>query len=171
MLADPPIRKPRFVRVEFAPSSGCLGSIIQVVNDFCRNIVDDQDICSAFRLAAYELLENGVKYSSGDRVIVHVEVESAPRCPNIVLSTENRAPPERLADVDQRLKAAELAADPVAHFDQLVREALASPGESRLGIGRLRAEGDMLLSHRISGETLWVNVRRPVRRTPREAIE
>lgn len=171
MPSNVPTRRPRFIRVEFAPTSGCLGSIVQIVTDFCRNVVDDQETHFAFQLAAYELIENLVKYSCGERVAVRVEVESTPRGPDIVLVTENRATPERLADVDARLTAAEVAEDPIVHFDQLVQESLASPGESRLGLGRLRAEGDLLVSHRVTDDTLRVEVRRPVHRMARELCE
>src|SRR5512145_631042 len=162
-----PNRRPRFIRIEFAPSSGCLGSIVQIVTDFCRNVVDDPETHFAFQLAAYELIENLVKYSSGERVVVRIEVESTPRGPELVLVTENQAAPERMSDVAARLSAAESAEDPIVHFDQLVQESLASPGESRLGLGRLRAEGDLFLSHRVNGDTLCVEVRRPVHRTSR----
>jgi hypothetical protein len=148
-----------------------MGSIVQIVTDFCRNVVDDQETHFAFQLAAYELIENLVKYASGERVTVHIEVESTPRGPDIVLVTENQATPEHLADVDARLLAAESADDPIVHFDRLVQESLASPGESRLGLGRLRAEGDLTVSHRVTDETLRVEVRRPVHRTPREVSE
>jgi hypothetical protein len=171
MPSHVPTRRPRFIRVEFAPSSGCLGSIVQIVTDFCRNVVDDQETHFAFQLAAYELIENLVKYSCGERVIVRVEVESTPRGPDIVLVTENQAATERLADVDARLSAAEAAEDPIVHFDQLVQESLASPGESRLGLGRLRAEGDLIVSHRVTNDTLRVEVRRPVHRMARELCE
>jgi hypothetical protein len=156
--------------MEFAPSSGCLGSIVMIITDFCRNVVDDQDTQFAFQLAAYELIENLVKYSIGDRVGVRVEVESTPKGPEIVLQTENQACPERLKDVHERLLAAEAALDPIIHFDQLVQDSLASPGESRLGLGRLRAEGDLLLSHRVVDDTLHVEVRRPVHRTLRDGL-
>lgn len=166
-----PNRRPRFIRIEFSPSSGCLGSIVQIVTDFCRNVVDDQETQFAFQLAAYELIENLVKYSSGEHVMVRIEVQSTPRGAEIVLVTENLATADRLEDAAARLSAAETANDPIAHFDQLVRESLASPGESRLGLGRLRAEGELLLSHRIEGELLRIEVRRPVHRTPKEAVE
>jgi hypothetical protein len=156
--------------MEFAPSSGCLGSIVMIVTDFCRNVVDDQDTQFAFQLAAYELIENLVKYSTGDRVTVHVQVESTPKGPEIVLQTENRACSDRLKDVHERLLAVESATDPIVHFDQLVQESLASPGESRLGLGRLRAEGALLLTHRIVDDTLYVEVRRPVHRTLRDGL-
>ncbi len=171
MPSNVPTRRPRFIRVEFAPSSGCLGSIVQIVTDFCRNVVDDQETHFAFQLAAYELIENLVKYASGERVTVRIEVESTPRGPDIVLVTENQASPERLADVNTRLSAAESAEDPIVHFDQLVQESLASPGESRLGLGRLRAEGDLTLTHRVTNDVLLVEVRRPVHRTARDVSE
>jgi hypothetical protein len=171
MPSNVPARRPRFIRVEFAPSSGCLGSIVQIVTDFCRNVVDDQETHFAFQLAAYELVENLVKYASSERVAVRIEVESTPRGPDIVLVTENQATLERLTDVDARLLAAESADDPIVHFDRLVQESLASPGESRLGLGRLRAEGDLTVSHRVTDETLQVEVRRPVHRSAREVSE
>lgn len=166
-----PGRRPRFINIEFAPSSGCLGSIVQIITDFCRNVVDDQETQFAFQLAAYELIENLVKYSWGDHVLVRVEVQSTPRGHEIVLVTQNQAPPERLADVAARLADAEAAEDPIEHFDRLVQESLASPGESRLGLGRLRAEGELQLAHRVDAETIWIEVRRPVHRTAREISE
>jgi len=165
-----PHRRPRFIRIEFAPTSGCLGSLVMIVTDFCRNVVDDQETHFAFQLAAYELIENLVKYASGDRVCVHIEAESTPNGPELVLTTENQALPERLSDVGRRLLAAETAEDPIVHFDQLVQESLASPGESRLGLGRLRAEGDLTLTHRIENDTLFVEVRRPVHRTLKDSL-
>ncbi|HEY5960193.1 MAG TPA: hypothetical protein VIV60_26755, partial [Polyangiaceae bacterium] len=164
-------RRPRFIRVEFAPASGCLGSIVQIVTDFCRNVVDDQETYFAFQLAAYELIENLVKYSSGESVTVRIEVESTQRGPELVLTTENQASAERIADVDASLNAAESAQDPVAHFDRLVQESLASKGESRLGLGRLRAEGDLVVSHRVQGDVIQVQARRPVHRQARDPQE
>jgi hypothetical protein len=134
-----------------------------VVTDFCRNVVDDAGIKFAFQLAAYELTENLVKYSSGYQVSIRIAVESTSRGPELVLSTENEASPERLADVAARLEAAEKAEDPVGHFDQLVQESLESPSESRLGLGRLRAEGELLVSHHVTDRCISIQVRRSIR--------
>lgn len=161
-------RLKRFVSIEFAPTSGCLGSIVSVVTDFCRNVVDDESIRFAFQMAAYELTENMVKYAVGGLTILRIEVENSSRGPEIVLSTENEAPPDRIADALARLEAAERAPDPIAHFDQLVMESLKTPNESRLGLGRLRAEGDLLLSHQVFENRLTVVVRRKARRLEEE---
>jgi hypothetical protein len=158
-----PARHKRYVAIEFSPTSGCLGSIVSVVTDFCRNVVDDPGVKFAFQLAAYELTENLVKYAIGDRTRLCISVESTVRGPALVLLTENEAAPDRLADAAARLSAAEAAPDPIEHFDRLVRESLASPTESRLGIGRLRAEGDLEISHEVTDRLIRIQVCRAVR--------
>ena len=140
-----------------------------IITDFCRNVVDSQETHFAFQLAAYELVENLVKYSTNDHVVVEISVISTRQGPELLLVTKNQATPERLHDADVRFSAAESAVDPVAHFDQLVQQSIKTPGESRLGLGRLRAEGDLLLSHRIEENTLIVEVRRPVYRGIRDS--
>jgi hypothetical protein len=163
-LSQNPARHQRFVLIEFAPTSGCLGSIVTVVNDFCRNVVDDPSIKFSFQLAAYELTENLVKYATSGRTSLRIEVESSLRGPEIVLTTQNEAPPERLSDACARLTEIEAAPDPTAYFDQLIQQSLACPSEARLGLGRLRAEGELALSHSVTGNCLTIQVRRAVRR-------
>jgi hypothetical protein len=157
-----PPRRLRFIKVEFAPSSGCLGSLVALVTDFCRNVIDDPDIIFAFRMATFELSENIVKYCSGDRAWLEVSVDNGADGSALVLTTSNQAQLDRLADVSERLAAAENANDPVAHFDDLVRETLNSPNESRLGIGRLRAEADLELTHHTNGDWITITARRRI---------
>ncbi|GEM_PF-1848986 len=161
MSFSPP-RRLRFIRVEFAPSCGCLGSLVAVVTDFCRNVIDDPDVVFAFRMAAFELTENVVKYCTGDRAALEISVHNTVEGAELVLTTQNEALPDRLADANERLMAIENAADPVEHFDKLVRDSLDSPNESRLGLGRLRAEADLLVSHKTEGASIKVQVRRRV---------
>jgi hypothetical protein len=170
-VSQQPPRHQRYVFIEFSPTSGCLGSIVSVVTDFCRNVVDDPGIKFAFQLAAYELTENLVKYASGDKTSIRIAVESTGRGPEIVLTTENESAPERLADVSARLEAAEKAEDPLSHFDQLVQESLESPLESRLGLGRLRAEGELLVSHCVIDRRIRIQVRRSIRQFEEDKIQ
>ena len=161
MPLSPP-RRLRFAKVEFAPSCGCLGSLVALVTDFCRNVIDDPAIVFAFRMAAFELTENVVKYCSGDRATLEISVDHTAEGSELRLITSNQASAERLHDVNERLLAGEAADDPVAHFDKLVRDTLNSPHESRLGLGRLRAEADLLVSHRITEDTVSICVRRRI---------
>lgn len=155
-------RRERFVQVEFSPACGCLESLVSLVTDFCRNVVDDPDIGFAFRMAAFELTENVVKYGTGDRATLQISVNHAAEGRELVLSVENEASAGRLRDAHERLLAGEAAADPVAHFDNLVRDTLNSPRESRLGLGRLRAETRFALSHRVSERAISICVRHRV---------
>jgi hypothetical protein len=153
----------RILRVEYVPPTRCSRNLVQLFTDFCHNVTTDQDTESAFQLAAYELIENLAKYSTNDPVIAQIEVQTAPVGARIVFTTQNRTTPQRLHDVDTRLTAAETAEDPCAHFDRLVQESLTlPPGESRLGLGRLRFEGDLELCHRIEGNTVLIEVSRRV---------
>jgi hypothetical protein len=161
MSFSPP-RRLRFIRVEFAPSCGCLGSLVAVVTDFCRNVIEDPDVIFAFRMAAFELTENVVKYCTGDRAMLEVSVHNTVEGAELVLTTQNDSSPERILDADERLTATETATDPVEHFDKLVRDSLDSPNESRLGLGRLRAEADLRVSHKAEGTSITVQVRRRV---------
>lgn len=152
----------RFIEAEFAPSCGCLGSLVTIVTDFCRNVVNDPELIAAFRLAAYELTENVVKYCSGDHASLKIAVDEAVHGTELVLTARNEASSERLQDASNRLHTAEIAVDPIGHFDQLVRASLETPDESRLGIGRLRAEADLRVSHQVVDNLLTVEVRRSV---------
>jgi hypothetical protein len=154
-----PTRRLRFVKVDFAPSCGCLGSLVALVSDFCRSVVDDADIVFAFRMAAFELTENMVKYGCGDWATLEISVNNAVDGPELQLTAINQASAERIKDIHERLLEAEAAEDPIAHFDKLVRDTLNSPNESRLGLGRLRAEAALLLSHTITGNTVSICVR------------
>jgi hypothetical protein len=160
MPLSPSSGRQPYVFIEFAPTSGCLGSIVSVVTDFCRHFVDDSTVRFAFQLAAYELTENLVKYATGGFTSLRIEVENSPRGPEIVLTSQNEAPPERIADAVARLEAIEQSADPMAYFDALVRESLAAPDGCQLGLGRLRAEGNFRLSHCATGSSLIIQVRR-----------
>lgn len=159
MPSTPSQHRP-YVLIQFAPSSGCLGSVVSVVTDFCRNVVKDPDILFSFRIAAYELTENLLTYSVGGLASICIETERTPAGLDLVLTTENEAEPERIADAIERLASIERAEDPVQFFDQLVRHSLDAPQDSRLGFGRLRAEGKLELSHRVEHGSLMVRVRR-----------
>ncbi len=50
------------------PSDRIVGAISRLVYEFCRALIRDQDMAERFYMAAQELAENLVKYSSGPEV-------------------------------------------------------------------------------------------------------
>jgi hypothetical protein len=61
------------------------------------------------------------------------------------MSTKNRAAPERMADARWRLDALAAANDPIAHYDELIRESAGRRDVSGLGLARIPAESEMEL--------------------------
>jgi hypothetical protein len=76
------------------------------------------------------------------------------------LSTRNRATPEYLRRAIELLTELKCAEDPLAYYDQLVRETAPKRGVSGLGLARIRAEGDLELYFAVEGDELriWVEV-------------
>jgi hypothetical protein len=107
----------------------------------------DADGLSRLLLAAHELLENIVKYSVGEAAEFHLLLETKATGLVIRLRTKNRAAPERMADAQWRLDALANAGDPVAHYDELIRESARRRDVSGLGLARIPAESEMQLRY------------------------
>jgi hypothetical protein len=75
-----------------------------------------------------------------------------------VLGTENHASTEHRRDLEKRMAALASAADPIAHYDSEIAESARRPFGSGLGLVRIRAEGEMVVDHRIDGERVVVRV-------------
>jgi hypothetical protein len=71
------------------------------------------------------------------------------------LRTKNRAEPERLSDTKRRLDALAATPDPVAHYDQVIRESAGRDG-SGLGLARILAESEMALRYEIEQGVLII---------------
>lgn len=90
-------------------------------------------------MAVGELLENAVKYASGELVEVDLRI-AAEGSPYLRLSVSNQATPEALRTVEDLYRRA-MAGDPVTTYLEMMREsALGTEGHSRLGLIRIRVE-------------------------------
>jgi len=70
--------------------------------------------------------------------------------------TKNRAAPERMADARWRLDALARAGDPIAHYDELIRESAGRRDISGLGLARIPAESEMELRYATDQDWLIV---------------
>jgi hypothetical protein len=115
-------------------------------------------------MATQELLENLAKYSNPGRASLAFELALRAGSPVARLVTSNPASPARLEQAAALLGRIIGAADPIALYDELLRESAEREG-SRLGLIRIRAEAGFELGYAISGERLEIRVSAPV--TPR----
>lgn len=140
--------------LSFQPLAEQIGSLRSTLSDLCRPHLSSAEELSRVLLAAHELLENIVKYSSDGSAEFHCTVEASPSGLQVRLRTKNRALPERVADTQKRLAALDEAGDPVAHYDELIRAAAGRRDGSGLGLARIPAESDMVL--RCATEQDWL---------------
>jgi len=140
--------------LSFQPLANQIGPLRTLVSDLCKPHLADADGLSRLLLAAHELLENIVKYSTGEAAEFHLLLESNDAGLRVHLRTKNRAAPERMADARWRLDALAQAPDPVAHYDELIRESAGRRDVSGLGLARIPAESEMQL--RYATEQDWL---------------
>jgi len=147
------------VALRFPPHADHVGHVARFVTDLCRNFVRDEDALSRLQLAAYELMENVVKYTSHGAGMFQLELsnENGAGC-RVSLQTQNNAAVGHRADLEQRISALSSADDPLSHYDEEIAASARRPFGSGLGLVRIRAEGEMVMGYRIEGEQVVVRV-------------
>lgn len=112
-------------------------------------------------MAAHELLENVVKYSTDGTSCFDAEIYDRGGQAYVRLCTRNAAAPERADDLRRLVERITRASDPIALYDELI---VASPlrDESGLGLARVRAEGDMSIACSEEGHVITIVAERRV---------
>jgi hypothetical protein len=141
--------------LRFTPSVALVSTVRRFVSEFYVELLKDEDASHKLGMATHEMLENAVHYSSDRRSELVISLHRVNEQYIVTIRTKNRATDERLEKVRSALDEVVSAADPAALYNQLVRRAAKrTDGGSGLGLGRIRAEGDLALSYAIEGDTL-----------------
>jgi hypothetical protein len=148
--------------VSFPPHRIFISSAMGLVSDFCREYLRDPDVISRVRMAAHELLENVIKYGCGDTVRLVVAELTRAEPPVVRISTYNQCRREHLAALRSTLEALTHADDPVSYYDETIRTSAKRSHGSGLGLARIRAEGEMIVSYEIDGQAVSISAELPV---------
>jgi hypothetical protein len=151
-----------FLSLSFFPSEHLVSAVSQLVGDFCQIGLRDLEISSRFHMAAHELTENITKYSTTSRVSLEVELAETAGVHTLSMRTRNHTSPERLLEVEKRLKELKSTTDPVRLYDRMIEESAPLEGVSGLGLARIRAEGGMDFDYTINGNELTLTVQAAV---------
>jgi hypothetical protein len=140
-----------------APPQGMVTPLCQSLLELCRPALADDDAAARLRLAAHELLENIVKYSSnGACELRFTLLRNVTGGLEATVQTRNRPRPENRADAEERLAALTAARDPLEHYDSIIADSARQPAGSGLGLARIHAETEYRLSHRFEGDALLI---------------
>ena len=125
-----------------------------------RRVVENVDDMSRVLMAAHELLENAIKFSSDNTATLQIAVSSGT---DVRITTRNRARAKDLEDLGRI--AQELGScDPMMFY--LGRMYSAPMAQGGLGLGRVAAEGEMQMSLEVQGDTVEVNALLTLSRRP-----
>lgn len=148
------IRVVRF-SLSFPPLHRWINPTRCYIADIMQAIVSDTDDVDRLAIAVHELLENCIKYSTCDQVRFEFEVNRDAGQAIASIRTTNSALLSHITNLRRRIDALNAASDPIAHYDEVIRESL-SHGGSSLGLARVRAESAVHLSYQIQGDVVVV---------------
>jgi two-component sensor histidine kinase len=123
-------------------------------------VLQDEDAIFRVAMTAHELLENAAKYASDGQA--RLEVHVIPRGDDAIVqvAVTNNATPEHINQLGICYAEMNAASDAMAHYFALMRRN-AKPSKdgralSRLGLARVRAEGEMEIAVDVQGPVVKV---------------
>jgi anti-sigma regulatory factor (Ser/Thr protein kinase) len=138
----------------FSPSLHLVSTVRKFVSEFYAETIGDSEIGSKLALATHELLDNAVRYSVDGRTSLRIRLQRKPADVNVTIDTRNRAVVSHLDAVREAINELTAAPDAEQHYQLLMRRSAKRTDGSGLGLGRIRAEGDMALSYRIDADVV-----------------
>ncbi len=139
----------------FRPTLRLVTVVRRLVRDLFSEILYDADATASVAMAAYELLENTVKYSidGASRLTIQVDEEATGR--RVLVETSNTSRPSDVARVEELVRRMAVE-DPMQEYVALMGETVSCAEGSGLGIARLRAEAGLRMSCRMEGRSLVI---------------
>jgi len=132
--------------VSLSPTMEQISSVRRFLEEYCQPMVGDCDLVSRMVIAAHELLENAAKYSRHAPVRVQVQVAPHPLGQSLSVRVWNIPAAEHLDALMANVRAIADADDPdLTYRELMVASTLLTQG-SGLGLARIRAEEEMVLS-------------------------
>ena len=118
--------------------------------------LDDEDAIFRVAMTAHELLENAAKYASDGKARLEVSIQPRGEDAIVRVVVTNNAAREHIDQLGVCYAEMNANRDAMAHYFSLMRMNAKAGAVSRLGLARVRAEGEMDVEIDIQGETVKI---------------
>ena len=156
---EPESRPDDYVELRFGPRWTYISSVRRFLASFFLIGLSDRERAEQISMAASELLENAIKYTSEDGSQLRVEVQR--QGGQIDLMVQNPADPQQI-NVLRREFALVNAGEPEDGYLRRMEEAAKGGGQSRLGLIRIRYEAGAILRLETNERTVSIHAIFPI---------
>jgi hypothetical protein len=118
--------------------------------------LDDEDAVFRVAMTAHELLENAAKYASDGKARLEVDVSLRGDDAIVRVVVTNNSSQEHIDHLGTCYTEMNAETDAMAHYFTLMRRNAKAGSLSRLGLARVRAEGEMDIEVDIEGATVKI---------------
>lgn len=143
-----------YLELAFHPTVVLTTAVRRFVFNFYEQLLGDLDSTSRLAMAAQELLENAIKYSSYGATMLRIELDGSEGI--VRIHTSNRSDAEHIAILERLIGEIRAAPDPFVFYQRLLRSTMHDEERSGLGLARIRCEGDMEVELTIDGDVVAV---------------
>lgn len=154
MMALNDVDADAWIELAFSPCVRQVSTVRRFVISLCDNLLDDADAISRIALTTHELLENTVRYSLDGKMALRIEVRRREGATIVGIQTKNRASQENAEALARLLEEMAEAPDANEYYLTLMKRSARRSDGSGLGMGRIRAEGEMQVSCTIEGDVV-----------------
>jgi hypothetical protein len=143
-----------YIELKFGPRWKYIAVVRAFIQNFLAVSFADDARADKIAMAASELLENAVKYATGEET--RVKVGLAAKTGDIDISVSNQASPEAISGL-KTIWDTVMAGDPLNAYVQMMREAATrSDGKSQLGLVRIRYETGGVMELKVDGKLVTI---------------
>ncbi|MDI1478334.1 hypothetical protein [Polyangium sp. y55x31] len=147
---------PTAFELTFRPNVELISIVRRFVSDFYERMIEDRDTVSRMALATHELLENAVKYASDGVTFLSITFEPGETSSTVSIRLVNRANAEHIAALATIFEEMSRHDDPFAYYQIAMARSAKRKVGSGLGLVRVRAEGEMTMSHTIEDDRVTI---------------
>jgi hypothetical protein len=127
-----------YIELRFGPRWKYISVVRAFIQSFLVVGFLDNARADKIAMAASELLENAVKYATGEETSISVAISALDD--TVDISVSNRASPEAIAALKSKWETV-MSGDPLDAYVQMMRDAaMRNDGKSQLGLVRIRYE-------------------------------